>query len=83
MEQNLIEAQKKHANKKTFALSMTAIVSVVTIIVTNANKVFPNYYFTCVIRAIRTNLEQRKVNTKIAEISYYILNARCEIGDYR
>lgn len=83
MEQNLIEAKKKHANRRAFALKVIALFSVGTIIVTSVNKVVPNNYFTCEIRAIKTYVDLRKINPQIATISYHILNARCEIGDYR
>ena len=83
MEQNLAEAKKRYANRRAFALKLIALFSVGSIIVTNFNKVVPNNYFTCEIRAIKTYFEQIKINPKIAAISYHILSTRCDIGDYR
>lgn len=83
MEEKLVEAKAKHIKRRNFALKVIGLSLVAGIIGISFNKVFPNNYFTCEIRAIKTYLEQRNINPKIAAISYHILNARCEIGDYR
>lgn len=79
MKDNLTETKAKYISRRNFALKIIGL-SLVVGIIYGVKNAFPNNYFTCEVRALKLYLEERKINPKLADVTYHLQNLNCIKG---